>query len=62
MALRSVVDVLGEDKDLLAYWDKIPDKVKTEILNSTAQVTTLGELQILSSQLQEILSRPPQTS
>lgn len=59
---RSVMDVIGTDKDLLSYWDKIPDRVKNGILNSNAQVTTLGELQILSSQLNQILERPPQTS
>lgn len=62
MALRSVADVLGEDKDLLAYWDKIPDRVKNGILDSNAQVSSLGELQILSSQLNEIMDSPPQTS
>lgn len=59
---RRVSEVIGEDKDMLSYWDKIPDKLKTELLNSNAQVSTLGELQILASQLNKIVERPPQTS
>lgn len=56
---RTVRDVIGEDKALLDYWDKMPDSVKGQLLESNAVVSTLGELQILACQLRHLGEEPP---
>lgn len=56
---RTVKDVIGEDKALLDYWDKMPDMVKGQLLDSNASVSTLGELVILSNQLRHLGDMPP---
>lgn len=59
---RTVEQVIGHDPALLEYWDKLPDTTKKSLLCSNATVSTLGELQILSNQLQELNARPPSVS
>lgn len=56
---RTVADVLGKDKSLLSYWDKMTDPVKTAILQSNATISTLGELQIIESQTQHQVNAMP---
>lgn len=56
---RTVKDVIGEDKTLLDYWDKMPDKIKGQFLESNAVVSTLGELQILATQMSHLNTEPP---
>ena len=41
-------DVVGHDAVLLSYWDRIPAKAQLRILESSATVSTLGELKLLA--------------
>lgn len=56
---RLVEDVIGQDKALLDYWDKMPDKVKQQLLASDVSVSTLGELQLMANQLRADIPQPP---
>lgn len=44
--------VVGDDPALLAYWNTMPGRVQTRLLESGLTVSTLGELQSLCDQLE----------
>ena len=52
-------DVVGHDPVLLSYWDQMPAKAQLRLLESTISVSTLGELQKLSSALSTDTTVPP---
>ena len=56
---RTPQDVVGNDPELLRYWDSIPDKIQKRLLASTITVSTLGELQIMVDQLKRVTDDPP---
>ena len=41
---RRPQDVVGEDRDLLTYWNTMSGKVQLRLLESGLSVSTLGEL------------------
>lgn len=56
---RRVEDVIGTDPAMLEYWDKMPDNSKLRLLDSVATVSTLGELQLMDSQLSHLGKEAP---
>ncbi len=54
MESRSVTDVIGKEEYMLAYWDRIPDMVKQQLLQSNVSVSTVGELALLASQIENM--------
>lgn len=45
-------DVVGRDEDLLEYWGTMPGKVQLQLLESSINVSTLGELKMLREHLE----------
>ena len=48
---RRPQDVVGEDRDLLTYWNTMSGKVQLRLLESGLSVSTLGELKMLQEQI-----------
>ena len=51
--------VVGDDPELLAYWNQIPPKARLRLLDSTITVSTLGELKKLAEELGSDTTVPP---
>lgn len=49
---RRPQDVVGEDRDLLTYWNTMSGKVQLRLLESGLSVSTLGELKMLQEQIE----------
>ena len=49
---RRPQDVVGEDRDLLTYWNTMSGKVQLRLLESGLSVATLGELKMLQEQIE----------
>ena len=49
---RRPQDVVGEDRDLLTYWNTMSGKVQLRLLESGLSVSTLGELKMLREQIE----------
>ena len=49
---RRPQDVVGEDRDLLTYWNTMSGKVQLRLLESGRSVSTLGELKMLQEQIE----------
>ena len=45
-------DVVGRDDTLLEYWATMPGKVQLQLLESSLNVSTLGELKMLREHLE----------
>ncbi len=45
-------DVVGRDGALLEYWETMPGKVQLQLLESSINVSTLGELKMLREHLE----------
>ena len=45
-------DVVGRDDRLLEYWNTMPGKVQLQLLESSINVSTLGELKMLREHLE----------
>lgn len=49
---RRPQDVVGEDPALLEYWSTMPGSVQLRLLESSINVSTLGELKMLREDLE----------
>lgn len=57
---RKPWDVVGKDLALLQYWNEIPPKVQRQLLDSSINVCTLGELKKLAEELAVETTVPPE--
>ena len=56
---RSPIDVIGNDPDMLCFWDSVPDEIRSYLLASPLTIPTLGELQLMCHQLGYLTDEPP---
>lgn len=54
---RTPGEVIGSNREMMAYWDKMPDEARRYLLASDIQIPTLGELELMNEQLQ-FLTKP----
>jgi len=52
-------DVVGDDPNLLAYWNQMPVRSRLRLLESAISVSTLGELKKLGEELAMDTTVPP---